>query len=154
MTRPVYETEQNRRDEAAIFARLFLSHPDWAARDLNLLNAYYRGRLDRYIFDKRTRRGIAWAEAKRRDHEYGAFNTIILGVGKWSNGLYFAWTTGVPFWLVVAYNDGDYLYEHHADNRADLGCYDGGRTVDQRDPADVEPVMHIPIKFLKRLGTG
>lgn len=92
--------------------------------------------------------GCVWGvlELKRREHELDRYPTLILAAGKYMEAR--RWSMlGIPAFLAVRCRDGDYI---HRLRRDPYHVAIGGRK-DRNDPADIEPVVHIPIEDFEPL---
>lgn len=129
----------------------------WSLRPL--MNGHYS--LDYFAAEPGTSRGKAWVEVKCRNIKWGSYPTIMLSAGKWRDGVSLAMTTGLDFWLFFRFREGDVWSFRYPGREApttaphptDFGplgevwCEYGGRSNDDRDGQDTEPVMHIPLKL-------
>lgn len=86
-------------------------------------------------------------EVKNRNHPYGHHKTIILALLKVRVGLAFASMLKVPFYFGVKWVDGPWgLFNFDEADITELYLDPkGGRTVNTRDAADEEPVLHLPL---------
>lgn len=154
MSRERFETEQDRKNQVALaegVERLM----DWRLKDLSKSNAHYN--LDYVATRRGSRQACAWIEIKARDHVFGTYPTIMLSAGKWRDGVTLAESSGLPFYLFFGFTDGVYRYRFDrvhlmSDRAANVVTFEwGGRTKDERDEADWEPVAHIPVKLWERV---
>lgn len=135
--RPRNETAEDRRRQNA--ARdMICAHRRCEAIDLS--ERLYE--ID-WMFH-RGRRPICWAEYKHRDEQY---DTVILGVAKWTRGCMLARRTNLPFLFMVEW-PGHGLHWARLDKRA-FPIEIGGNRRGQN--GDIEPVIHVPIKNFKPL---
>lgn len=145
-TRPLYETESDRRAEMEIAqeieARLHI-------RLHKLPNSYW---LD--FFATLDGGGpVAWVEVKdRRGFRWGQYPTVMVSVLKVQNASRLIDATGLPALFVVRDVEGDTRCVDFGAmlKRSDLIRW-GGRTHWTRDASDIEPVMHVPIEWFKTL---
>jgi hypothetical protein len=92
-----------------------------------------------------------WAEVKCRECESTRYSTLMLSVNKWVTGLNLARLTGLPFILVIGYSDCIKYLLCNPNEILQVTYKWGGRTRKTRDSADIEPVVHIPLKLFKTL---
>jgi hypothetical protein len=92
-----------------------------------------------------------WVEVKSRDCESTRYPTLMLSVNKWVSGLNLARITGLPFVLAVGFADCIKYLRCNPNEIPQVAYKWGGRTRKPRDSADIEPVVHIPLKFFKTL---
>ena len=93
-------------------------------------------------------RGCGWIEVKRRNCTFDQYPDIMLSVLKLNAGLSLVNATGLPFFFAVKFNDASGLYQWSPSHILDIR--NGGRTVQTRDSADIEPVVHIPMSLFDR----
>jgi hypothetical protein len=139
MSRPAYETDEDRKREEACAFRF----AERARCNVRKLGGQY-ARLDWLALWPNTGKQ-AWIEIKCRKVPYNAYPSLMLSAAKWAEGVRLAEATGTMFLVVAAYTDGDYVYAFdpdHLDNHRVRLDY-GGRTRATRDTGDVEPVVHI-----------
>ena len=87
-----------------------------------------------------------WCECKRRHNNKGKYPSLMLSLSKVTHGLELARQTGLPFLVVVEWDDA--LAYWKADRIS--GVRLGGR-VDRGDWQDVEPVVDIGIELFTEL---
>ena len=87
-----------------------------------------------------------WCECKRRHNNKGKYPSLMLSLSKVTHGLELARQTGLPFLVVVEWDDC--LAYWKADRIS--GVRLGGR-VDRGDWQDVEPVVDIGIELFTEL---
>lgn len=150
--RPLYETTEQLRLEADFIRDIEL------ARGVRFLKLPIDWKVDGFI--KRGQRTIAIAEIKIRHAYHDQYPDIILSEKKVKAGLKlqthlwgidktFKSARQLQFLFLVRFVDGDYYVE--VDSNRGYRVDTGGRTFLQRDSADIEPVVHIPITDFKRL---
>lgn len=152
-----FETPEDRERQTQL-AKEVARALGWAMRPLVESNSHYT--LDYFATALGSRRGVAWVEVKRRFHEFGKYPTIMVSAGKWREGVSLAQTTGLDFWLIFRFDNGVWSFRYaggevpsSAPAPTDFGplgkvwCEWGGRTLNDRDGADAEPVMHLPLKL-------
>jgi len=86
------------------------------------------------------------AEYKRRNHNYGQYQTVIMPEKKLRKLLSMAEQLGSDVLYVVQFNDGVY-----AAKIEDYYTTIGGRT-DRNDPRDIHKVAHIGVNYFKKIG--
>lgn len=89
----------------------------------------------------------AFAEIKCREHHFGAFPTLILGLNKWAACRRLSEFSGVPALLVVRFGS-EIRWCRMPDHGLDVRI--GGRE-DRGDWQDVEPVVHVPVRIFEQL---
>jgi len=92
-------------------------------------------------------------EIKCRKHAHDRFETLILALRKWQDGVYLShlMRPGTIFQIAVGFTDGIWTLEVTHHTLPDYEIKWGGRTNQPRDSADVEPVVHIPIVDMTRI---
>jgi len=144
--RPQYESEQDRHNEAQIARRIEAA---WSVTLHKLPKSYA-------MDFAATRHGdvVGWIEVKRRTLR-PSYTYIMLSVGKWRDGNALAATTSIGWVFVVEEAESGTLWWLDCSDLVERGVeFDiawGGRTNDTRDPADVEPVVHLPRAEFRRL---
>jgi hypothetical protein len=135
MRRPLYESQEDLANEKATIDRL-AAH--WRCVAVKLPIRY---ELDYGL----CRNGdlMAWAEVKCRKVPREKYPTYMVSLGKVLAGLELAERTNLPFLLIVQWTDALGWIQPSA-----RAVQMGGRR-DRADCADVEPVVHIPIKDFK-----
>lgn len=140
MGRPVYETKVDMTHEASV-AECLANAWDCGIKKLPRL----------YACDFAAMRGndvSAWLEIKFRNASYP---TYLISLHKWMKGIELSEATEKPFILVVSWpvqNERVILFR--ALKREPVRVVLGGRK-DRGDPADIEPMVEIPISQFKRL---
>lgn len=138
--RPTYENRETLQAEAATMSAVCES---WGATAKKLPSRY---QIDWAVMDS-TGAMKAWAECKRRHHKFGQYDTLMLSLGKYREGRQLSLDTGMPFLLIVEWDDGIRWMRGSSDMPA-IGV--GGRD-DRGDPDDIEPCVFIPIESFKPL---
>ena len=148
--RPSYETDQDRGNERIVRDILMEYHNCAFGK---LTNAHYV--LDYCGYEASTTKIIGWFEIKCRNMSWGQYDTIMLSLGKWREGLQYFFSTGVPFYFVVSTYDGVFQYKQSMIDvkHGRIICEYGGRTEKTRDAGDVEPVMMIPIDLFEKISS-
>lgn len=131
--RPTYETQKDLDGEREIFAAM---EAKWAVKVQKLPVSY---RVDAALVKDGAI--VGFAEVKDRKCSLSTFPTIFISLGKWQamNDLYN--DTGKFVYWVVRFTDALCAFMVAGEEAEDLRW--GGRTVQQRDTADVEPMVHI-----------
>jgi hypothetical protein len=138
MSRPMYENAQSLGVEEATMAAACMA---WGAGKRKLPIAY---RVDWAVTMNNAI--VAWAECKRRYNPSTRYPTLILSLAKYMHGVELSERTGLPFMVVVEFDDGIWYYEH--ETMPPLVW--GGRR-DRNDSQDQEPLVDIPIAKFSRL---
>lgn len=74
------------------------------------------------------------------------FPEYMLSMKKWLTGKSYFKETGKPFYLAIRFTDKDAFIIYDNDFEDDKVLYKvKGRTIQTRDPADIEPCVFIPI---------
>jgi hypothetical protein len=132
--RPIYENGQTR---AAEEATIRMAAERWGVSFAKLPIQY---RVDWALI--RGGAVAAWCECKRRHNNKGKYSSLMLSLSKVTHGLELARQTGLPFLVVVEWDDC--LAYWKADRIS--GVRLGGR-VDRGDWQDVEPVVDIGVEL-------
>jgi hypothetical protein len=90
-------------------------------------------------------------EVKCRKHEYVTYSTLILALRKWRDGLLLALTSGGKFVVAAGFLDGIWTLTIDPYELPDYKVVIGGRTVQTRDDADIEPVVHLDLAAFKHV---
>lgn len=94
----------------------------------------------------------AFVEIKVRHFNHNQFPTYFIGIRKWTAGVNYFITTGIPFIIAMAWKDGvDTYYKYDYNDRGKWKFDHSGRTKQQWDNQDVSPVVHIPRELFKIL---
>ena len=91
----------------------------------------------------------AVVEVKSRRNAHNKYPTLMLSLSKWNHGVEYTIINKLKFLLIAKFTDGIFYYNYS--NKDDFDIKWGGRTVQTRDSADIEPIIHIPVNKLKRL---
>jgi hypothetical protein len=96
-----------------------------------------------------TKRGEAkaFAELKCRNNPRSQYPTLMLSMHKWMHGKAMAQEIGGKFLVIVKWSDGIF---YHTQGWCDVTYGVGGRK-DRGDSQDIEPVVHIPTDYFKRV---
>lgn len=92
--------------------------------------------------------GACWIEVKRRYVESKKYATLIIDKEKLVAGHRHSEATGLPFGIVVHWNDG--IFFARVDDPSEYQCAPGGRR-DRGDANDIDIVAHIPTQRFERL---
>ena len=93
---------------------------------------------------------MAVAECRCRNHEFGAFDTIICSLHKLHAARNFT-QDGVKAVFIVGFSDGSvYWHDFRVQEEGYYRITQGGRT-DRNDWQDIEPVIHINLDDFKKL---
>ena len=133
--RPWYETPQKLVNEQQII-KAYAIH-----RHCTPMKSK-RGQCYDYALTRDDEQIIAFAEVKRRHVPVDKYDTIMLSLGKWLELRKLGELTGRPVVFVVGFDDA--LAERVLSDRDAEDIRWGGRTLNTRDAADIEPVIHIP----------
>lgn len=93
----------------------------------------------------------AWVEIKCRANNSDKYDTLMLSAHKWHNGLMIAKLSGLPYILVIRFNDCIKYLQCRPNYRPRVQYEWGGRTLQKRDSQDIEAVVQIPLKLFKTL---
>ena len=138
--RPIYETTGTLIAEEEAVARAA------AAWQFDYRKLAMKNEIDFALL--REDRVCAWVECKRRYNDIGRYPTFMLSFHKWQAGRRHAIFSGVPFLLLVQWNDGLYWANTDKVRLSHVGL--GGRT-DRNDTQDIEPSVFIDIDQFQRL---
>ena len=141
--RPMYETEDQRTEEARIVNRVA---EIWGVEAVKLKPAYA---VDFIYLDNGN--VSALVEAKNRKYSMDKMDHwggVMCSLHKWSNGILYSQISNLPFVFLVGAVDG--IYAHVADGNIDGVIYSGRR--DRNDPQDMEPVILLRKNRFEFLG--
>lgn len=142
MSRPRYESEDDRNNEREAFARIEESMQCKIDKVPPMYVVDFLASRDGY--------GVSWGEYKKRKWTWGDYPTVVLSLKKIlaANDLYQA--TGLRTFLYIEDASGDIRYADIVRTPGSGGPpitpTMGGRTLNTRDQGDIEPVAHFPIK--------
>ena len=137
--RPLYESSKDLSNELRVSAHL---KDCWNAEFVKLPMAYH--------VDWAVVRGTeikAFAEFKRRQNPKDRYPTFMISLNKWKNGRSLGNEIGVPFLIIVEWNDGLY----YCDTKAVTSTYGFGGRTDRGDSQDQEPVVFINTKAFNKV---
>ena len=94
-----------------------------------------------------------WVEFKSRSFEFGQYDTVMISLAKLIHMRRLGEAVGVPI-LVIKDRLGELRYAilDGLQHGLDVNFRIGGRTVQQRDDADVEPMAYIDLDAFRHLG--
>jgi len=155
MSRPIYESEQDREEERQII-HAFLEHlqtkNDGAVYEVIKLDR--RHNLD-YAIQKFSNNGtaaeFAFVEAKRRHHQAGDFPDLMISKSKFWKGCRLS-DLGFNFFILIQFDNGDHFYHHRPQHESEVEFKESGRTKQTRDEWDAEVCAHIPIQLFTPYG--
>lgn len=143
MTRPQYENEASLKGEADT---IFEVNKAWG---VDLIKMPIKNKIDCLMKHKKSGESRAFVELKRRACKRHKYPTYMISLDKWVAGLTMEVNTGLPFILVVDWEDEiGYLKCQPAVGAINVNM--GGRK-DRNDAQDIEPVVHIPIYLFETL---
>jgi hypothetical protein len=132
--RPLYESSKDLSNELRVSNIL---KECWNAEFVKLPMAYH--------VDWAVVRGAeikAFAEFKRRHNPKDRYPTFMISLNKWKHGREIGKELGVPFLIIVEWDDGLY----YCDTEAVARTYGFGGRSDRGDSQDQEPVVFINTK--------
>ena len=91
---------------------------------------------------------VAWGELKYRSHNFNKYPDLFISLSKYMAGCELKQRTELPFYIMAHFTNGLYAWKH--DYGEELRITMGGR-FDRDDPADREPVIHIPNGLFNKL---
>lgn len=138
--RPVYETAADRKNEVEILDRVaeaWAFEPKKLSIGERLDYAGLRGGLI-----------CLWLEIKRRNVKRFAYPTLAISNEKISAGLETREKSGLPFYLVIGWDDGLYYLRVTTDRISKIEI--GGRR-DRGDPKDLEMMAHFDVRLFREV---
>lgn len=145
MTRPIYETTEDRAHESRGAQRLGIY---WGAVPKQLPPLYP---CDIAMVDPTDDVTIVgWVEYKQRNCMPDTYPDIMLSLHKVLKLRELGQQTAKPIYFSVGFNDGSVYYvnvKYIPVTNPRLG----GRTQNTRDHGDIEPVIHIPMNLFKKV---
>ena len=130
--RPLYETEENLKNETEAKARL---EKLWGVELKKMPISYY---IDFAVISPETQLIIGWAEYRRRAFVWGLYDTIMLSYNKFIHAKMLC----LKCKFIVETDDGIYCAEL-TDPNLKFELKYAGRTINVRDAADQEPTIFI-----------
>lgn len=137
--RPIYETQQDRENEASVREHICKVSGCKCERSPEL------SPVDGLLVNN-DGVGIALFEIKTRRNTHDKYPTYMLSANKWRNGMRLSEQHGVPFLLFVKFTDGVYFTRL----KEEYETAQGGRT-DRLDPYDQEECIYIDMADFKKL---
>ena len=143
-TRPVYEKPKDLTNADTVIEHVCAMW-HWQAVKLKKFSP-----VDFALTDRDRIRG--WAEIKCRTNESTRYPTYSVSLHKVMAGVHQANFTGLPYYVVIGFTDGVWYINagRYVGYHDRLDVRIGGRT-DRNDPMDIEPMVHIPVKLLRRV---
>ena len=144
--RQQYETEIDRKNEKTLALHFIKSK--WPGLNLYPKKLPISYIVDYAVVQAETLKIASFFEAKTRTCGVNDFQTYMISLTKVLQFHKLQKATGIPCCLVVGWSDDARFWKFIP------GAYEikyGGRTVQTRDSADIEPVAHIPIKDFSRI---
>jgi len=140
MSRPTYETKEHKAKQKKVADVIERS---WkvSCKDMS-----YRDVIDYAMC--REDNIVGWVEIKCRNIYYTTQLEYMISLHKIKEGRAFAKETGLPFFLVVGFQDGIYYYKDEGEEHS---LRWGGRFLTQRDKEDLEPCYYIDINLFKKI---
>lgn len=136
--RPIYETEQTLAAEIETIRKVA---GIWRCEYRKLPRQY---RIDWALV--RDGKIAAWCECKRRHNKRNKYPSLMLSLSKVAHGLDLERQTGLPFLIVVEWDDClAYLKAQR------IGPLRFGGRSDRGDWQDQEPVVDFPVEEFKRI---
>ena len=136
--RPLYESEEDLNEEGKIITDLCSA---WDCDYYKLPISY---RLD-FLLETKDKHPLGFVECKRRDFHWNQYPDIMISLSKVITAMNLGVATGLNTNFVVKANDRlMWCRLNDAIGRSDWLRL-GGRTLNTRDSADIEPVVHIPV---------
>lgn len=139
MNRPIYETDEDRVNEKRM---LRLAYPDRQA--FKLPRSYH---ADFWLPHSELPPVIV--ECKQRSAYFGEYDTYAISLGKYMACMRLAEMMGGFFHIVTSWSDGIVAVAQMVTERTCHHPIKPGGRYDRNDPADVEPMVHIPIGAFK-----
>ena len=139
MSRPIYENEQSKADEARIILSFCEGVYTESGQEFTPIKLPMRHKVDYALCsgDKTIR---AFAEVKKRDIPSDKYREILLSFDKY-DAMVRLTEYGFKCILVFEFHDGIFYVD--VKNIVDCKIGIGGRT-DRNDPEDIEPCIFIP----------
>ena len=140
MARPIYENSKNRKMQRQV-ADVIEKRWNVSCKDLS-----YRDVVDYAMCRKDDI--VGWVEIKCRNIYYTTQLEYMISLHKIKEGRSIAKETNLPFFLVVAFQDGVYYYKDEGEEHS---LRWGGRFLTKRDAEDQEPCYYIDINYFKKI---
>jgi len=142
MPRKRYETPEDLENQKAVMAFL---EDCWGDKVVLLPKSY---QLDCVGINDVTEE-VAWfGEIKCRKHTSTKYPDLIISLLKFERGRTLIEAAGgqfpcIRFFIIVKFEDKTMIHEYNP--KAHYTVTHGGRTLNTRDPEDIEPIVHIPM---------
>ena len=94
---------------------------------------------------------IAFLEIKKRAFKTTDFNDSMINLNKWMKAKELRDSSGLPTLLACRYIDKDIYCKLNMNMIDDDIIRFGGRTKNTRDWQDIQPAVHIPMKYFKEI---
>jgi hypothetical protein len=95
---------------------------------------------------------VCYCEVRCRNMKWGQYPDILMSVHKWNSGVSLVASTRKPWLFAVSVEEGIFGFLLKPDEDVpSLRQSFAGRTKQQRDNADIEPVIHLPISSFNML---
>ena len=140
VSRPLYESEEDRNHEATIARKIALA---WGCE---IHKTPPKAPYDYCVVKNGLIRGVVEIKMRKNTHDYYA--TFLLSVDKVVRCNQHAQLIGCPFIVVVQYTDALKWWRFA---EGEYSTEIGGR-FDRGDALDVEPVIHVPLRHFKEIG--
>ncbi len=146
-----YETEKDKAHELEIKAIVE------ATGKVKLGKTKTFSRVD-FVMLRPNGTAIGLCECKARTHASDHYDTFIIDFDKVESSLFLCRhfqndeTLGpLGYFIFVKFTDGVFCYKHNSTHP--LKIKEGGRT-DRDDKRDLQPVVHIPMNYFRRIENG
>jgi hypothetical protein len=137
------EHNETDRDVAKECAALLLVEAAWNVKGIKLSPTLYH--VDWALFRNDTL--MAWAEFKHRSHDFGKYDSILLGYAKYAKLQSLAKESDCPAYFIAGFSDGG-IYWHEVEAGSPTWIRSGGNNRLQN--GDIEPCVFIPLREFKR----
>lgn len=147
--RPRYETQSDLANEESIAAEIE------SAWDIKVAKMPISYSLD-FMGHDISKRLSCWIEVKSRPSmKWGQYSTIMLSLRKLIDAETLIRISGCNAYFVVRDRENDIRYASLLDviGKPELIEW-GGRTVNTRDDADIEPIVSIPVSLFRPISDG
>ena len=142
--RPIYESDEDLSEEKKIVTDVCTA---WGCEAHKLPISYH---LD---FLLQTEKGtpLIFLEIKRRNFFWNQYPDVIISLSKLITATNVKASTGLLTNFVVKSDDALMWFRLNEAQGRDDWIRVGGRTLNTRDSADIEPVVHIPVSQFKQV---
>ena len=141
MTRPIYETAEDRNNERRLAAKI--------ERHYGCILSKMPMKLSLDFMAIRDGKAVAFIEARQRKIAMNTYPTYMLSLYKAMQARALTMTTGLPCFLAVQWTDKAGIAKlppSHEDMHVEMGG-----TTRRDDPQDIEPMVHFDIANFKEL---